>query len=85
MATQDTQSKSLTFSELKIGAWFIGFPLDGDDSGHGGFRGRHNIFIKMTDEYQTKPFKPGPANAMSLIRGAASIIPKDMRVLEVGP
>ena len=75
-----TQSKPLTFGELKIGAWFIGFPLDGDDSGHGGFR----IFIKMTDEYQTVPFVPGPANAQS-VRGVNSTMPKDMAVLEVGP
>lgn len=42
-----TQSKPLTFGELKIGDSFIGFPTDGDDSGHGGFRNGSYVFKKI--------------------------------------
>ena len=42
-------SEPLTFGDLKIGDLFIGFPLDGDDSGHGGFRGKHKVFRKTRD------------------------------------
>lgn len=36
----------LTFGELKVGQKFVGFPLPGDNSGHGGFRGAHYIYTK---------------------------------------
>ncbi len=47
MATQNTQSKPLTFGELKAGQKFISFPTDGDDSGHGGFRKGAYLFTKL--------------------------------------
>lgn len=41
-------SQKLIFSEIKTNSHFIAFPEDGDDSGHGGFRGKHNVFIKTS-------------------------------------
>ncbi len=39
-------SKPLTFGELKIGEYFIGFPTYGDDSGHGGYKGSFYVYKK---------------------------------------
>ena len=39
-------SDKLTFGELKLGDKFIAFPLPGDDSGHGGYKGGHVLFYK---------------------------------------
>lgn len=41
-------SKPLTLGELEPETMFIFFPSDGDDSGHGGFRGGPRIFIKSS-------------------------------------
>jgi len=46
-------SKPLTLADLKVGEAFIFFPDDGDDSGHGGFKGGGRIFTKI------EPFHPG--------------------------
>lgn len=45
-----TQSRPMEFAELSVGEYFIAFPLDGDDGGHGGFRGSANVFRKVSDE-----------------------------------
>jgi hypothetical protein len=42
------ESKPFTLKELKPGQRFIFFPCDGDDSGHGGFRGAERICTKIT-------------------------------------
>jgi len=44
-----TETDKLTFGELKVGDKFIAFPLPGDDSGHGGFKGTHHIFMKICE------------------------------------
>jgi hypothetical protein len=77
-----TQSEPLTFGELKIGKKFIGFPIDGDDAGHGGFRGTHNIFIK-TREDKSKPQQIPKHNAMTVRDGTPSHMPAGMRVIQV--
>lgn len=82
MSTQNTQSKPLTFGELKVGKKFIGFPIDGDDSGHGGFRGGFNIFIKFGED-ESKPYITPSANAMMLRDGVPSHMPKTMHIIEV--
>jgi hypothetical protein len=41
-------SKPLTFKELEEGAKFISFPLDGDDSGHGGYRRGEYVYTKLS-------------------------------------
>ncbi len=47
------QSRPLTLNDLKIGDTFICFPDDGDDSGHGGFKGGGVLFVKIS------PYHPG--------------------------
>lgn len=44
-----TRSKPLTLGELENGDYFIAFPLDGDDSGHGGFRKGSYLMRKVCD------------------------------------
>lgn len=39
-------STPLTFGELEVGDHYVAFPRDGDDSGHGGYRGEHYVFKK---------------------------------------
>lgn len=48
-ASED-EFEPLTFGELKVGELFIDFPLPGDNSGHGGFRGTNYLFKKTDDE-----------------------------------
>jgi hypothetical protein len=40
-------SRPKTVADLKVGDKFIVFPDDGDDSGHGGFRGGCRLFVKI--------------------------------------
>lgn len=51
----DTVSRPLTVGDLKPGEWFIVFPCDGDDSGHGGFRGAGRLFERL----EPRPALPG--------------------------
>lgn len=46
-------STPLQVRDLKVGDTFIFFPGDGDDSGHGGFKGGSRLFVK------TEPVHPG--------------------------
>lgn len=39
--------EKLKFSDLKVGDVFISFPIPGDNSGHGGYKGKHFAFIKI--------------------------------------
>ena len=68
-----TMSTPLTVGELEYGDKFIGFPRDGDDSGHGGFRNGSYIFVKAR----------GDMNAVRLIDGVAMEQPDGMEVLKV--
>jgi len=77
-----TQSKPLTFGELAVGEHFIAFPLDGDDSGHGGFRGGQNLFRKISAEDRTGPTQLAP-NAQATGTGTRSNMPVGMRVLKI--
>ena len=47
---KDCQSKPLTVGDLDVGETFIFFPDDGDDSGHGGFRGGGRLFVKIAPQ-----------------------------------
>lgn len=63
--------KMLTFGDLRIGDHFIAMPLPGDNAGHGGFLGGHNLHVKIgADSYVDG-------------RGVASIVPKTMKVIKV--
>lgn len=41
------ENKKITFSDIPVGSYFITFPVDGDNSGHGGFMVKHNVFVKL--------------------------------------
>ena len=45
---KDCQSKPLTIGDVKVGEKFILFPTDGDDSGHGRFRGGGRLVTRIT-------------------------------------
>lgn len=75
-------SKPLTFKEIEIGELFIDFPMDGDDSGHGGFRKGSYVFKKI------EPLPSGIPdyclNAERLIDNTpSSHMPDEMRVLKI--
>lgn len=77
-------STPLTFYELRVGAWFIAFPIDGDDSGHGGFRRPTRVFEKTSniDFSDRMPVD----NAISIGTGRESHMTATMPVLQVlGP
>jgi len=72
-------SEPLTFGEIQIGEHFIGFPRDGDDSGHGGYRGAHRVFEKISHEHTPS----GPGNAVAIETQTPSHMPPGMLVLKV--
>jgi hypothetical protein len=75
-----TRSRPLTFGELDEEEYFIGFPLDGDDEGHGGFRNGSYVFRKVS------PIEDGfgvGRNAIRLNDGNLSHMPNGMMVLKV--
>lgn len=41
-------SQKLYFQDLEIGDLYTGFPVDGDDAGHGGYLGGHYLFKKTS-------------------------------------
>ena len=79
--TIDTISKPLTFGELEAGECFVDFPTDGDDSGHGGFRGGAYVFKKMAKNQRLVGnfFN----NAFRLTDGNKSHFPDTMQVYKV--
>ncbi len=77
-----TQSKPLTFAELEVGDHFISFPLDGDDSGHGGYRNGSYVFKKTGNE-QHVVGTASPVNAKRLVDGCGSHMPEGMKVCKV--
>ena len=70
-------SKPLTFAELAPNDHFIAFPVDGDDSGHGGFRNGSYLFRKL------EPREGQRHNAMQDWNGSLSHMPEGMEVLKV--
>jgi hypothetical protein len=62
----------ITFGDLQIGDYFIGFPIDGDNAGHGGYLGKYNVF-KKTERY----------TAIMLATKTVSHMPDSMFVLRV--
>ena len=72
--------RKLTFRKLKIGDKFIAFPIPGDNHGHGGFLGRHKIFIKTR---KTKGAPGGYNNAVMLSSGMLAGMPESMFVIQV--
>lgn len=68
------------FKELVPGDRFIVFPVSGDNEGHGGYLGKHHIFVKLSDEYTPR----GLDNARRECDGFWSQFSDDAFVLEVG-
>lgn len=64
-------SKKLCFEELEVGDHFIGWPVDGDDRGHGGYRTGNRLFVKSS-----------PTTARDG-RGMTSTMPSGMTVIKV--
>jgi len=77
-----TTSKPLTFGELKIGDFFIGFPEDGDDSGHGGYRRGSYLFEKVEERKPERRYMHGD-NAIKVCDGVESHMPDGMKVVKV--
>lgn len=75
-------SKPLTFGELAVGEHFIAFPQDGDDSGHGGYRGTSWVFEKI--DPQASGFPGLLDTSVRLIDGVPCSNPERMQVLRVG-
>jgi len=67
----------LTFNELKLSDKFIVFPIDGDNTGHGGFKGGHHIFYKWKSEEDGKEF----FCAKRFSDGNISILPDSIEVI----
>ena len=72
----------LTFGDLESGERFIALPLPGDNGGHGGFRGSHQVFSKITTM-----FKEGhnaiSSETQSRRKQTTSHIPDSMLVIRV--
>ena len=65
----------LTFGDLQVGDRFISFPVDGDNSGHGGYLGSSRIFTK------TRPW--ARKNAAREGDGVLSSVPDSMHVMKL--
>jgi hypothetical protein len=76
-----TMSNMLTYGELAVGDWFIAFPVDGDNAGHGGYRMPQYIFVK-TEPKPTR-FVGHQENALNLQHGSMSAMPDSMPVIRV--
>lgn len=70
------------FKDLKIGTKFITFPIDGDNSGHGGYLGSHYIFIKFAGNKKTK-YSLVSGNSIRLKDGNVSAMTDEMKVIIV--
>ena len=78
-STLHPSSPRLTFGDLEPGDHFIGFPLPGDDSGHGGYLGAHRLFVKTRASAPSVYRDSGRASA----DGAESVFPNSMPVIKV--
>jgi hypothetical protein len=78
MSTPSKQSTPLKFKELAPGSRFVGFPMDGDDHGHGGYRKGHYLIIKTK-----QPVDASGNNAVRLVDGGSLKFTGDEQVLLV--
>lgn len=69
--------ESSTFGDLRVGEKFIALPLPGDNSGHGGFKGKSWIFQRV------RRSKGSDRNALRLKDGVLCSNPDSMPVLRV--
>ncbi|MDP3999174.1 MAG: hypothetical protein Q8P76_01100 [bacterium] len=73
----------MTFGELKVYEKFICFPLPGDNSGHGGFRGISRIFTKAHSVGTIEVLTSSTHGRAENLRGVSSIFPNSMLVLRI--
>lgn len=78
----DEDEKKLTFGDLKIGDFFIGFPVPGDNSGHGGFLGTQVVFKKTEAVASREPVRADSGSAIDG-RGITSHFPYSMLVIRI--
>ena len=71
--------KKLRFDDLAIGDHFIGWPVPGDNDGHGGYLGSQRLFVK-THAHVSDVHESGAASDG---RGVQSAFPKTMDVIRI--
>jgi len=71
----------LAFSELSIGDRFVALPFPGDNSGHGGFKQIHYVFMKTEKVYNYWGRDCG--NAVSVKNGRFRNISDKLLVIKV--
>ena len=75
-----SMSTPLTFKELAVNDRFIGFPVDGDDVGHGGYPSGAYLLIKT----QPAPTKYGlDDNYRRVLDGVPGNLPDSFKVYKV--
>lgn len=78
---QDISEKiKLSFDDLEEGDKFIGFPLPGDNSGHGGYKGEHYTYVKTVD---SDPKTMAGSNAIKLSSGHTAKFPGSMHIIKI--
>jgi hypothetical protein len=82
MIGEGTDEAKLTFGDLKEGEFFIYFPCPGDNEGHGGYLGAHNLFRK-TEQKATGELVPINSGSGVNGRGVVSHFPHTMTVLKI--
>lgn len=78
----DPTSVPLTFDELQVDDCFISFPDDGDDSGHGGYRGTKYLLRKTRHIGET--YDPLKDNYVCITNGSEGSLPPTFQVIKVG-
>lgn len=79
-----TMSTPLTFGELEVGTKFIDFPIDGDDKGHGGYRGGSWLLMKVAPMGEVGGICAGlAANVIRVKDGAALNFSDHAKVIAV--
>lgn len=77
-------SDKLILGDLKPWDAFIVFPMDGDNAGHGGYKGTHNLFVRIPEIDGDKPNEGGLNNVFSVLDTRYSMLPYSMEVIKVG-
>ena len=72
-----------TFGELEISQKFITMPIPGDNNGHGGFKGIHYIFEKVTKLVKDNNYSTPHGRAVNRKTGAVSDLPHSLPIIIV--
>ena len=74
----------MKFKDLKENDWFISKPISGDNKGHGGFKGKHYIYVKIKDTPDKNHELNEKNNARRLCDGNLFAMTPEMDVILVG-